>query len=100
MREGERLRAIIYLRRLDDSAACIAWCEARGYRIDGVVLDPAGGRYHACIRAALDGQCDVIVIRSLADLPPDRLPRTEVADAPLEQVDPRPRRRRPRPRHL
>lgn len=92
------LRAIIYIRQLEDHAQCQAWCEARRHEVIGMVHDPDGSRYHEVVEACWERrQCDVIVIRRLSDLPSDRVPRTEVADTPIETVDPRPRRRRPRP---
>lgn len=96
---GPALRAIIYLRRMVDYPECEAWCKARRYRIYGVILDRCGQRYSDALSLALAGECEVIIVRRLSDLPPDRVPRTEVVDAAaLEEVDPRPRRRRPRPR--
>lgn len=91
------LRAIIYIRQLEDYEHCQAWCQARRHEVIGMVHDPEGTRYHEVLDGAFAGQCEVVVIRRLSDLPPDRVPRTEVADTPIETVDPRPRRRRPRP---
>lgn len=93
------LRAVIYIRRIVDYPECEAWCHARRYRIYGVIFDPAGERWGDALRLALAGHCEVLVIRRLSDLPPDRIPRTEVVGSvTLEQADARPRRRRPRPR--
>jgi len=89
------LRAVVYIRRLRDLDACQRYVSRRGYRLVGVVLDRAGDRYHReVLEAALRGDMEVVVIRRLADLPADRIPRTEVAEdeRPTRQV----RSRRPR----
>lgn len=87
------LRAIIYLRSWEHGPECQAYCEAQGYRAS-IVYDLDGTRYAGVFDAVVQGQAEVIVVWSFADLPSGRVPRVE----PVELMQPPepPRNRRPR----
>lgn len=99
------LRAFIYLRNLTNGAACIEYCQIRGYRVLGIVYDPDGIKYGELFDAIGRGDAEVIVVYDFDDLPANRLPRVEpvnlarparhVARVELGRSTP-PQRRRPR----
>lgn len=93
------LRAIIYLRGWQHGPDCHEYCEARGYRVIGVVYDPDGSKYDTTFDAIVTGQAEVIVVYDFDDLPANRVPRVEPVS--LLQPSPtevEPRKRRPRAR--
>jgi len=78
------LRAVIYLpagEQMDRwRRTCALHVEARGYELVSIVIDEASGERWSSIQALLrDGRVDVIVVARRDQLPPDRLPRIEVA---------------------
>ena len=90
------LRAVIYLTCL--APRCLERCHAhicrRGYRTVGVIHDPRHERWLDVLAAAIRGEYEVVV-RCCDDLPPDRVPRVEIADrTPVVSITSR--RRRPR----
>lgn len=90
-------RAIIYLRTWKYGPECHEYCEAKGYRVVGVVYDPDGSRYDATFDAIVTGQAEVIVAWDYGDLPADRVPRVEpVSLLQPPQTGAGPRSRRPR----
>lgn len=101
------LRAFIYLRELANGAACIEYCQVKGYRVLGIVYDPEGVKYDGVFDAVTRGDGEVIVVWDFGDLPANRVPRVEpvniarptrhVALADPVRPSATPRRRRPRP---
>lgn len=92
------LRAVIYLPDGPDlqrwQHRCMEHLEAHGYELVSVVIDDTGGaRWASVSTLLLAGRADVVVIARRDHLPPDRLPRFEVAnDEPtlnLRQARPR-----------
>lgn len=82
--ESTDMRAVIYVRGNDSVAdriaECGAYCGARGYRIVGAILgDPDGERWSEVAAMAQTRQIEVAVVHSRRDLPPERVPRIEIA---------------------
>ena len=78
------LRAIIYLRNVDDHRClyrCQAHCDRHGYRVVGIVVDPTGERWADVAIAGFAGEYEVLVFCP-QDLIPGRVPRMEPADDP------------------
>lgn len=69
-------------------ARCLAYCDARGYRLVGVVEGVTGGRYEDAARMATDAR-GVLVVGDPSHLPADRLPRVECAAQPPGEQRPR-----------
>lgn len=57
---------------------CADWCAARGYQLLAVVAEDAAARWGDLLRMLASRQVDVVVVATLADLPPDRAPRVEI----------------------
>lgn len=74
-------RAIIYTGADNPGPAidrCLRHCIEHGYQVTAVIIDHGNG-WHDAIRALADNLADVLVVASVAEMPPDRLPRIEVA---------------------
>lgn len=57
---------------------CTAWCAARQYDLVSVIDEtPDAARWSDLLHAMADGDIDIVVIASLADLPADRMARVE-----------------------
>lgn len=79
------LRAVIYLLAGEGMVRwrriCATHVELHGYLLVSIVIDDAGGAKWASVRSLLDaGRVDVVVVAHRDHLPPDRLPRIEVAN--------------------
>jgi hypothetical protein len=78
-----QLKAVIYLPTVDTGRwerICLAWCEAKNYLVVGRIFETGDGTAHASMVAMLSsGEADIGVVGSLDHLPPDRVPRVEVA---------------------
>jgi hypothetical protein len=85
-------RAVIFLRGWERGPECYAYCERMGYR-PSVVYDPDGTKYYEVYESLLRGEAEVIVVWSMADLPPRRVPRVEAVELAPPDI---PRNRRPR----
>lgn len=58
---------------------CTAWCTDRGYDLVSVIDEtPDAARWSDLLHAMADGDIDIVVIASLADLPPGRSARVEI----------------------
>lgn len=84
MAHGVVVRALIYVcgragRRRE--ADCLAHCEARGYRLVGLLRDDTAGlRFGELAAMALCGQIEVVVTPAMELLPAGRTPRIEPVD--------------------
>uniref|UniRef100_A8LZX0 Uncharacterized protein n=1 Tax=Salinispora arenicola (strain CNS-205) TaxID=391037 RepID=A8LZX0_SALAI len=57
---------------------CTAWCTDRGYDLTSIVdEDAAATRWSDLLVMMADGDVDVVVVATLADLPPKRMARVE-----------------------
>lgn len=74
-----RLQAVIFVPDLVDVErwvlACHEHCDAHGYQVTGLVV----GDWGEVVRYTCEGQAQVIVVGDRGYLPPDRIPRVEVA---------------------
>lgn len=94
----ERLRAVIYVPAGRDAdrwqRRCMHHVQRRGYELVAIVADEGDGAQWASVRALIDaGDVEIVVVAKEDHLPPDRLPRPEVAE---EGPAPTPSQRRPR----
>lgn len=79
-------KAIIYLRSWQHGPECLDYCKAVGYQAS-VVYDPEGTRYDQAFAAVLRGEAELIVVWSVSELPPDRVPRVEPVDLLRPELD-------------
>lgn len=79
-----RLHAVIYLPVGEDlrrwQTRCLAHIERNRYELVSLVIDGEGGRRWEAVKALVfTGQADIVVLADRRHLPPDRLPRIEIA---------------------
>jgi hypothetical protein len=89
------LRAVIYIHGPADvhrwAGLCLAHCTRLGYQVVALVQDEDGHRWNDVGVMLNEHRAEVVVTGGLEQLPPDRVPRIEVAE---DQPGP-PVRRRP-----
>lgn len=80
------LRAIIYVlagARADEwQRRCLAHIAAEGYELAGVIIDnTGGGKWDEAHQLIWSRQAEIIVVAEESHIPPNRIPRHEVAAA-------------------
>lgn len=80
----ENLRAIIYIHGSSDihrwAALCLSHCVRLGYQVVSLVEDPDGDRWSSVDAMLHEHRAEVVVTGGLEQLPPNRIPRIEVAE--------------------